>query len=99
MDLSLGPVRLQRPVFAPVYQNPTGHRCHQLVQSRCWKMLVKRWVCGGLEEEVWRAWVVGEASNHLTTQRETLCWSLTFGHWEKTCALHCPQLESCLDSV
>lgn len=61
--------------------------------------LVKRWVCGGLEEEVWRAWVVEEASNHLMTQRETLCWSLTSGHWEKTCALHCPQLESCPDSV
>lgn len=58
--------------------------------------LVKRWVCGALEEEVWMVWVVGEA---WMTPRETLCCSLTSGHWEKTCALHHPQLESCLDSA
>lgn len=61
--------------------------------------LVKKWVCGGLEEEVWRAWVVGEAWNLLMTLRETLCCSLTSEHWEKTCALHHPQLENCLDSA
>lgn len=61
--------------------------------------LVKRWVCGGLEEEVWRAWEVGEALRPLTTRRESLCRLLISGHWEKTCALHRPQLESCLDSA
>lgn len=103
MDLSLGLtrwlVRVPRPVFAPVYQNLTDHHCHQLVQSHCWRMLVKRWVCGELAEEVWRAWGVGEASSPLMTLRETLCCSLTFGHWEKTCARHCPRLESCPDSA
>lgn len=44
-----------------------------------------------------RAWVVGQALNPLTL-RETLCCSLTSEHWEKTCALHRPPLESCLDS-
>ena len=61
--------------------------------------LVKRLVCVGLEEEVWRAWVVGEASSPLMTLKETLCCWLTSGHWEKTCALQRPQLGSCPDSA
>lgn len=59
--------------------------------------LVKKWVCGGLEEEVWKAWEVGEAWILLMTLRETPCCSLTSAHWEKTCALHHPRLENCLD--
>lgn len=61
--------------------------------------LVKRWVCVGLEEEVWRAWVVGEASSPQMTLKETPCCLLTSGHWEKTCDQHHPQLGSCLYSA
>lgn len=80
MDLILGLMRALRQVFAPVYQILTDHHCHQLVQSCCWKMLVRRRVCGGSEVEVWRAWVVGQALSRLMTLRETLCCWLTSGH-------------------
>lgn len=58
---------------------------------------MKRWVCGVLEEEVWRAWEVGEALKPLTTKKESLCCLLISGHWARTCAQHHPQLESCPD--
>lgn len=92
-------LRPMRVLSAPVCLNLIGHHWHQLVQSRCWKMLVKRWVCVGLEEEVWRAWVVGGAASPLMTLRETQCFSLTSGHREKAGALHRPQRENCLYSA
>lgn len=85
----------QEPALARACPSLSDHHCCQLVQNHCWKMLVKRWVCVGLEGEAWRVGGVGGAVSSLMTLRETLCRSLPSDHQEKTCDQHRPQLESC----